>query len=54
MLRATPLGHSLSEESAEVQTEVKHETWLNLQRWKVPAGLALPGECVFVTARKPG
>jgi ubiquinone/menaquinone biosynthesis C-methylase UbiE len=54
LLKATPLGHSLSEESPEVQAEVLRDTRLNLQQWKSNGRLALPGECVFVTAIKPG
>jgi SAM-dependent methyltransferase len=54
ILKATPLGHSLSEESPEVQAQVLRETRLNLAQWKGTGGLAIPGECVFVTANKPG
>ncbi|MCI4348010.1 MAG: methyltransferase domain-containing protein [Thermoplasmata archaeon] len=52
LLKATPIGHSLSEESAEVQQEVLRETRENLQRWKTPEGFALPAECVLVVAHK--
>jgi len=54
MLKATPIGHSLSEEPPEVQEQVLRETGENLERWKTPTGLSIPGECVFVTAKKPG
>lgn len=52
VLKATPLGHSLSEEEPEVQQEVLRKTRANLERWTTPAGLSLPGECVVVSARK--
>ncbi len=54
LLKATPIGHSLSEETPEVQQEVLHDTRSNLKQWKTESGLAIPGECVFVTADKPG
>jgi SAM-dependent methyltransferase len=52
VLRGTPLGHSLSEESAEVQAEVLQSARARLERWRTPAGVGLPAEAVFVTARK--
>jgi ubiquinone/menaquinone biosynthesis C-methylase UbiE len=52
VLKATPIGHSLSEETPEVQQEVLRETHLNLKQWKTRSGLSIPGECVFVTAVK--
>jgi len=52
LLRGTPLGHSLSEETAEVQAEVLRKTHANLERYRVADGLALPAEVVLVTARK--
>ncbi|HVL88337.1 MAG TPA: methyltransferase domain-containing protein [Candidatus Thermoplasmatota archaeon] len=52
VLKGTPIGHSLSEEEAPVQEEVLRKTRANLARWKTPAGLALPAECVVVTASK--
>ncbi|MFZ0890965.1 MAG: methyltransferase domain-containing protein [Thermoplasmata archaeon] len=52
VLKATPIGHSLSEESPEVQQEVLRETHANLKQWKRSGGLSIPGECVFVTADK--
>jgi ubiquinone/menaquinone biosynthesis C-methylase UbiE len=51
-LKGTPIGHSLSEEEPDVQKEVLRKTRENLQRWKTPAGLALPAECVVAWARK--
>jgi ubiquinone/menaquinone biosynthesis C-methylase UbiE len=54
ILKATPIGHSLLEESVDVQAEVLRDTRRNLEPWKTPGGLVLPGECVFVTATKPG
>jgi ubiquinone/menaquinone biosynthesis C-methylase UbiE len=52
ILKATPIGHSLSEESVEVQQEVLRKTRENLSRWSTTSGLSLPAECVFVSARK--
>lgn len=53
ILKATPIGHSLSEETPDVQREVLEKARGNLQRWKTPGGLAIPGEGVIVDARKP-
>jgi SAM-dependent methyltransferase len=53
ILKATPLGHSLSEESPEVQEEVLRKTRANLQKWAAPDGFRLPAECVVVGAQKP-
>jgi ubiquinone/menaquinone biosynthesis C-methylase UbiE len=53
LLRATPIGHSLSEESQSTQQEVLQKTRQNLVRWKGPAGFSIPGEGVIVVARKP-
>jgi ubiquinone/menaquinone biosynthesis C-methylase UbiE len=52
MLKATPIGHSLAEEDPKVQREVLRETRANLQQWKKAGGISIPGESVFVTARK--
>jgi len=51
LLRGTPLGHSLSEESAEVQRQVLRDTRATLAKYATDDGLALPAECVLVTAR---
>jgi len=51
LLRGTPLGHSLSEEVADVQREVLQETRSRLAEYTTKEGLALPAECVLVTAR---
>jgi ubiquinone/menaquinone biosynthesis C-methylase UbiE len=52
ILKATPIGHSLAEESEDVQKEVLQKARANLQQWKTSEGLAIPGEGVMVTARK--
>jgi ubiquinone/menaquinone biosynthesis C-methylase UbiE len=52
LLKATPLGHSLSEEDSDVRAEVLRKTRANLERWRTPTGLALPAECVIVSARR--
>lgn len=51
LLKATPLGHSLGEETSEVQAEILRETRENLARYTTAEGLTLPAECVLVTAR---
>jgi hypothetical protein len=52
LTRSTPIGHSLSEESAPVQAQVRRETRRNLRRWTTTSGIELPGEAVVVTAVK--
>ena len=54
ILKATPIGHSLSEESEKVQEEVLRKARENLIQWKTTEGLSIPGEAVIVLARKPG
>jgi ubiquinone/menaquinone biosynthesis C-methylase UbiE len=53
LLKATPIGHSLSEETEETQKEILSKTRENLKKWKTPEGLSIPGEGVIVSARKP-
>lgn len=53
ILKATPIGHSLSEEPEDVQKEVLRKTRENLVPWRTPEGLSIPGEGVIVVARKP-
>jgi ubiquinone/menaquinone biosynthesis C-methylase UbiE len=52
ILKATPIGHSLSEEEPGVQQEVLRKTRENLRKWETPEGLAIPAECVVVSALK--
>jgi hypothetical protein len=52
ILKATPIGHSLSEETPEVQAEVLRKTRENLRQWQSAEGLEVPAECVIVTAFK--
>jgi SAM-dependent methyltransferase len=54
VLTGTPLGHSLSEESPEVQEEVLRKTRQNLQRYRSNGGFVLPAEAAVVTAHRPG
>lgn len=51
VLKGTPIGHSLSEEDKDVQAEVVAKTRQNLQKYVTPRGIALPAECVIVTAQ---
>jgi SAM-dependent methyltransferase len=50
MLKATPIGHSLSEESKDIQEEILRTTSVNLGQWERSDGLTIPGECVIVAA----
>jgi SAM-dependent methyltransferase len=50
ILKGTPVGHSLSEETDEVQAEVLAKTRDNVRRWSTPDGIRLPAEVVFVRA----
>ncbi len=52
ILKATPIGHSLSEESEATQQEVLQKTRENLAVWKTSEGLSIPGEGVTVSARR--
>ena len=51
VLGATPLGHSLAEEPAEVQAAILREAREGLERWRSDAGYSLPAECVLVSAQ---
>jgi ubiquinone/menaquinone biosynthesis C-methylase UbiE len=51
ILRGTPIGHSLGEESAEVQEKVLRATRAHLETHRTAGGIELPAEVVFVTAR---
>ena len=53
LLKATPIGHSLSEEPEETQKEVLRKTRENLRAWNVREGLSIPGEAVIVVAQRP-
>jgi ubiquinone/menaquinone biosynthesis C-methylase UbiE len=53
ILKATPIGHSLSEEPPEVQEDVLRKTRANLLKWSTPDGILLPAECVIADAQKP-
>jgi ubiquinone/menaquinone biosynthesis C-methylase UbiE len=52
LLKATPIGHSLAEESKAVQEEVLQKTRTNLREWMTPHGLSIPAEGVIVIGRK--
>jgi|SRR5208282_4411602 len=51
LLKGTPIGHSLSEETEVVQAEILAKTRVNLSRWTTSDGISLPAEVVFVSAR---
>jgi ubiquinone/menaquinone biosynthesis C-methylase UbiE len=50
ILTGTPIGHSLAEEDHAVQEEVLRKTRENLKKWETTEGLAIPAECVIVSA----
>jgi len=52
ILKGTPIGHSLSEEEPAIQQEVIRKTRENLKKWETSQGLAIPAECLVVTAIK--
>jgi len=52
ILKATPLGHSLKEEDPPVQEKILAKARENLRAWTTRSGIAIPCECVIVTARK--
>ncbi len=52
MLQGTPMGHSLREETPDIQAKVIEKTRRNLQSWRTSRGFELPCECVLVTGRK--
>jgi ubiquinone/menaquinone biosynthesis C-methylase UbiE len=53
MLRGTPLGHSLSEETEEVQKAVREKARENISRYATTNGVSIPAECVIVVVSKP-
>jgi ubiquinone/menaquinone biosynthesis C-methylase UbiE len=53
MLGGTPLGHSLSEETKEVQKAVYEKAKSNISRYATAKGVSIPAECVVVVASKP-
>jgi hypothetical protein len=52
-LNGSPLGHSLSEESKEVQDEVLKNALANIERYASGGGVSIPAECVMVVTQKP-
>ena len=52
MLKATPIGHSLSEEPPDVREDVLRKSRENLRRWTTPRGVELPAECVIVRGQR--
>ncbi len=52
MLTGTPMGHSIREESPEIQAKIVAKTRENLRPWRTGNGLEIPCECVLVTGRK--
>ncbi|HUK29313.1 MAG TPA: class I SAM-dependent methyltransferase [Candidatus Acidoferrales bacterium] len=53
LLDGSPLGHSLSEESEDVQEEVREKSKRNISKYSTERGVVIPAECVIVTASKP-
>lgn len=52
IVNGTPLGHSIKEEDPAVQGKILQKTRQNLRMWKTRKGIAIPCECVIVTATK--
>jgi len=52
-LNGSPLGHSLSEESKQVQDEVLKKALTNIERYASGDGVSIPAECVLVVTQKP-
>jgi hypothetical protein len=53
MLQGTPIGHSLSEETEEIQRVVREKAKQNISRYSTATGVSIPAECVIVVASKP-
>jgi len=53
LLQGTPLGHSLSEETEEIQGTVRDKAKQNISRYSTATGVSIPLECVIVAASKP-
>ena len=53
LLNGSPLGHSLSEESKEVQDEVLKKARASIERYASGGTISIPAECVMVVTRKP-
>jgi ubiquinone/menaquinone biosynthesis C-methylase UbiE len=53
LIEGTPLGHSLSEEDADVQKKVLESTRTNIARYITSGEVRIPAECVIVVASKP-
>jgi len=53
-LQGSPLGHSLSEESNEVQDAVLAKAQANITRYALGGKVSIPAECVIVVTQKPG
>ena len=53
VLVGTPLGHSLSEETEDVQKTVRAKAKSNISRYATTRGVSIPTECVIVVASKP-
>ena len=52
-LTGTPLAHSLSEETEEIQRTVREKAKQNISRYSTSTGVSIPAECVIVAASKP-
>ncbi|HYK93009.1 MAG TPA: methyltransferase domain-containing protein [Thermoplasmata archaeon] len=52
ILEGTPIGHSISEESRDIQEEIITETRRNLVPWTQDGRVRLPAQCVLVVAYK--
>jgi ubiquinone/menaquinone biosynthesis C-methylase UbiE len=53
LLEGSPIGHSLNEETKEIQETVRTKTRNNIARYATAEGISIPAECVVVVASKP-
>ena len=53
VLTGTPIGHSIAEETPDVQEQILRETRENLTQWTEMGRVRLPAQCAIVTARRP-
>lgn len=53
LMQGSPLGHSLSEESKEVQDSVLAKAQSNIARYALGGKVSIPAECVVVVTQKP-
>lgn len=53
LLDGSPLGHSLSEETGQIQKAVREKAKQNISHYSTSRGVSIPAECVLVAVSKP-